>query len=239
MSDDKLGDITDCSATSLDPGDFMTCTATYQTVTADAGQLANTGSVTGTPTAGELGDPAATDQLTVTINAAPAAPAPALSIKKTAGEDYFSAAGDLIHYTYVIKNTGNVTLDGPFTVSDNKIQDPNSVACPATDSLDPGDSITCTATYTVTTDDVNAGSVTNQATAAAANGGDPVTSTEDTVTVPIEAVGGRTFTPPPTSTPAGQGSGDGGTPLFALLICFAFGSLALLTIQAQRRSVRR
>ena len=86
---------------------------------------------------------------------------------------------------------------------------------------------------------MTSGYVTNKATAQAANNGDPVTSAQVSLTVPIESVKGASFTPPPTSTSSGQGSDDNGTPLFALLICFAFGSLALLTVQAQRRSIQR
>jgi hypothetical protein len=45
-------------------------------------------------------------------------------------------------------------------------------------------------------------------------------------------------TPPPTST-GSNGSSNGSTPLFALLICFAFGALGLTAVEAQRRTVRR
>src|SRR5207302_853278 len=86
------------------------------------------------------------------------------------------AVGDTIAYSYVVKNTGNVTLAGPFTVSDNKA---TVVTCPATTSLAPNASITCTATYTITQADLDAGSVTNKATATNGN----VTSNEATATV--------------------------------------------------------
>jgi hypothetical protein len=48
----------------------------------------------------------------------------------------------------------------------------------------------------------------------------------------------KTVTPPPTST-GSSGSSNNSTPLFALLICLAFGGLALATVGAQRRSLRR
>jgi hypothetical protein len=40
---------------------------------------------------------------------------------------------------------------------------------------------------------------------------------------------------------SGQGSSPGGDsePLFALLICLAFGGIGLLAAQAQRRGIRR
>ena len=71
----------------------------------------------------------------------------------------YDAVGDVITYSYLVTNTGNVTLAGPVTVTDDK----------ATVSL-PGDPAalrawrrpsTCTATYTVTQADLDAGSVTN------------------------------------------------------------------------------
>jgi len=45
-------------------------------------------------------------------------------------------------------------------------------------------------------------------------------------------------TPPATST-LSRSSGDNGTPIFALLICLAFGSLAMLMVEKQRRTIRR
>jgi hypothetical protein len=58
---------------------------------------------------------------------------------------------------------------------------------------------------------------------------------------PIESIGGETGSPavtlPPTNTP--NDSGNGSTPLFALMICLVFGSLGLLAVQAQRKAVRR
>ena len=52
------------------------------------------------------------------------------------------------------------------------------------------------------------------------------------------ATAGRTSTPPPTST-GGSGSSNDSTPLFALLICLAFGGLGLAAVEAQRRTIRR
>jgi hypothetical protein len=52
------------------------------------------------------------------------------------------------------------------------------------------------------------------------------------------ATPGGTTTPPPTAT-AGSSSGGGSNPLFALLICVAFGGLGLAAAEEQRRLIRR
>lgn len=106
--------------------------------------------------------------------------APALSIYKEAVESIFYQAGDIIHFTYLVTNTGNVALLGPITVSDNKTTDES---CPPTASLAPAASITCTSTYTITQADVNAQSVNNIATAQAFYGNTPVDTPESSVTV--------------------------------------------------------
>ena len=85
----------------------------------------------------------------------------ALTLTKSASPATYNAAGQTINYSYVILNSGNVTLDGPFTVSDDKA----TVTCPATSSLAPGATVTCAASYTIQQSDLDAGSVTNHATA--------------------------------------------------------------------------
>ncbi len=96
---------------------------------------------------------------------------------------------------------------------------------------------------------------TTTATATSAPGVYPITcsgaasSTYDFVyvagslTVTGQLVGGVTAAPVASATPpvttVDNGSPIGGsTPLIALLICFAFGALGLLAVQAQRRSLR-
>jgi hypothetical protein len=69
------------------------------------------------------------------------------------------------------------------------------------------------------------------------------TGTPVITNTPYESVGGETGTPaattaPPTSTLGGL-VGSNGTPLMALLICVAFGSLGLMAVEVQRRRIRR
>ena len=132
----------------------MTCTATYQTVTARCGPAHQPRQCTGSrPPAAWT---PATDQLTVTVNAAPPAPAPALTLKKTSDKDTY-VVGDTITYTYTVTNTGNVTIND-MLVTDDKLGTPPPARPLASHS---GDSMTCTATYQTVTADV--GQLTNHA----------------------------------------------------------------------------
>src|SRR5262249_26395043 len=71
----------------------------------------------------------------------------ALSLVKSATPPAIDAAGQTIAYSYLVTNTGNVSLAGPVTVGDDKIAAPNTVNCPNVDTvgdhdnfLDPGES---------------------------------------------------------------------------------------------------
>jgi hypothetical protein len=88
----------------------------------------------------------------------------------------------------VVTNNGNTPLAGPVTIADNKV---TGIVCPNVNTLgnldnnlDLNESITCTGTYRVTQGDLNAGSVSNNATATV--GG--VTSTISSTTVPMGSV---------------------------------------------------
>jgi len=97
---------------------------------------------------------------------------PFLTLVKTADPTTFNWVGEVISYSYELTNTGDVTLVGPFTVTDDKA----TVVCPDTASLAPTESLTCTASYTILLTDVLAGEVTNSATGTGFFLSDPVTS---------------------------------------------------------------
>ena len=126
-------------------------------------------------------DPASSTGEDVTI-----ASTPGLTMVKTAVPGTYDTGGDVISYSYSVTNSGNVTLSGPFTVADDRATDE---ACPAAGSLAPGASIACTASYTITQADLDAGSVTNTATAGGSFAGNPVTSPADSETVTLTVVG--------------------------------------------------
>jgi uncharacterized repeat protein (TIGR01451 family) len=105
-----------------------------------------------------------------------------LTLDKTSVETTYLNAGDTIHYNYLVTNSGFAPLQGPVTVADNKA----TVTCPVVSTvgdldnfLDPGESITCTATYIITGTDVSNASVTNTATATVQG----VNSNPDSVTI--------------------------------------------------------
>jgi len=81
----------------------------------------------------------------------------------------FNTVGQVINYGYGVTNGGSTPLAGPVIITDNKTTVP---ACPNVNTvgnldnnLDPNENITCTSAYTITQADLNAGSVTNSATA--------------------------------------------------------------------------
>ncbi len=177
-------------AENLAPSASVTCTATY-TVTqedVDAGELTNAATATGTP---PQGPPPVSEESTVTIPSAD--PAPALTIDKSADVQTVQGAGDTITYSFLVTNTGNVTLND-VTVTEGAFSGTgalSAVTCPASAAaLAPGADVTCTATYVVTQADVDAGTITNAATATGTppNPQTPApVSPSDDVTVQAEA----------------------------------------------------
>ena len=166
VSDDRITNVV-CPALptgGLAPNTSISCTGTDVVTQSDL----DAGSVTNVATASDGTVTSPESRITVdgTQN-------PGLEMVKTATVVNFEAPGDITSYEYVVTNTGNVTITAPIVVSDNLIA---SVSCPAlpTGGLAPDASISCTADYVVTQSDLDAGSVTNLATA-----------TDGTITTPI------------------------------------------------------
>jgi hypothetical protein len=183
---------------------------------------------------------------TVTADSAESAPdtdtksipigqAPFLTIVKTiTGGAKFSRVGDVITYRYRVLNSGNVTIKGPIVVSDNR----TGVACPATASLDPGASITCTSTYTVTQADLKAGSVTNTATATGSFGEARVLSAVASVSA---SVAGPAPALPATNTldqPGDAGPASDGNGVLLLLLVVMTVVFLVAPVPGRRRSSR-
>jgi uncharacterized repeat protein (TIGR01451 family) len=181
-------------AASLAPGDQVTCTATYTVTQADvdAGSITNDATATGTPPSGP---PTTSPPSTVTV---PEPPAPAITVIKTASTATITTVGQQVTYSFLVTNTGNVTLTDA-TVTDTGFSGSGTlspITCPAAAaSLIPGDHVTCTATYRVTQADLDSGKLTNTATATGTPPGTtpPPVSPPSTVTVPSPAAGKLTL----------------------------------------------
>lgn len=155
----------DCSAlpTTLAPGESGTCTASYTTTQADLddGSVTNVASARADAPGGAVNAPDATATST-------ARQSPALSVVKSVDAAEYDTVGDVLSYTVDVTNTGNVGLTGVGLTDAAPGTGAFALDCsglPTT--LAPGDGGVCTATYRVTQADLDDGSVTNTATAAA------------------------------------------------------------------------
>ncbi len=159
LTDNVFGAIA-CPSTSLAPGDSETCTATAAAV---LGQQANVGTATGQgvdDTGTPIGPPVNT---TDTANYFGAGPDMTL-VKDVNGQREPTSPGPLIPvgdpvtFTYLVTNTGNVTLN-PVTVDDSIL---GAVSCPAA-PLAAGGTVTCSATApAIAGQQTNVGTATGQ-----------------------------------------------------------------------------
>lgn len=161
-----------CPTTILAVGAQMVCEATY-TLTpedVDRGGITNAAVATGTLPGG---DPVSSPASSVAV---PTPAAPAIAVSKTASPGTVIAAGQTVVYSFVVTNTGNVTLHDVVVddVDFSGTGELSAMICPGS-TLVAGQRMTCVASYTVTQDDVDAGVVTNSATATGTpRGGDPL-----------------------------------------------------------------
>ena len=170
VTDDRLGTIT-CPTTTLTPGAATTCTATGAAL---PGQYANVGTARAVDPSGfTVADTDPSHYRGVTA---------AIDIEKaTNGEDADTATGPLlligsrVTWTYVVRNTGAVTLTN-LLVTDDRL---GTITCPTT-TLTPSAATTCTATGTALPGQyANVGT----ATAVVADGGPAALATATAVSV--------------------------------------------------------
>ncbi len=174
-----------CPSTTLAAGDHQTCTAEYTVTAADLanGSVNDSATATGTPPSGP------------DVTSPPSAlsiPAATLTLAKSASPTIVSSAGSTITYTFVVTNTGGAPL-GDISINDRQLapaQDSSlsSISCPSP-TLAPGDEESCTATYTVSSDDIANGTITDTATATATPpSGTPITSDPSTAVVQVAGI---------------------------------------------------
>ncbi|ACZ20874.1 conserved repeat protein [Sanguibacter keddieii DSM 10542] len=167
------------------PGEEVTGTAGYVVTQqdVDAGAVVNTAEATGTSPAGvEVTDPAEASVLLPQ--------APAVDLVKTAAlaDGATGVAGETVTYSFTVTNTGDVTLRG-VRVTDRLpgLSEVVFGAWPGADGeLAPGASVDASATYVLTQEDVDRGSVTNVAVATGTPQVGPPVSDDDTATVPTD-----------------------------------------------------
>ena len=162
-----------------------TCTASYTVTPADvtAGSKTNVATATGTGPANTCATPPCTVSGSGTTTVSAPSSTPAISVVKRASPTTAGVIGQVIDYTIVGSNTGNVTLTN-VSISDTKIAALTCIpVAPAT--LLVGEAITCTGSYTLSAADASLGSVTNIATGTGTPpSGPPVTGT-GTATTPV------------------------------------------------------
>ncbi|PDQ36550.1 MAG: hypothetical protein B5766_00175, partial [Candidatus Lumbricidophila eiseniae] len=142
------------------PGGTLTCTGSYVVTQADAdrGRIVSAARASGqapTPAGGTA--PARTVSEGSSAGVVTIASAPGLSVAKSFNRTTVARVGDRVSYSFVVTNTGNVTM------SDIQVSDDLSlngggltVTCPtAGQPLAPGGTLTCTGSYVMTQGDID------------------------------------------------------------------------------------
>ncbi|WIB76984.1 DUF11 domain-containing protein [Curtobacterium sp. MCPF17_002] len=175
-----------CPAGPVAPGASVECTGTYTLTQADLdADETIISTVTGTATA--AGSPVLSAPA---VAAQPITQSPAVTVTVKPSTDA-ATVGQKITYTFTVSNTGNVTVTDP-TVGDIDFSgsgDLSNLSCPSVGSLAPGESVTCTATYTVTAADLQNGplTVTAAGTATDPSGASITADPSDEITVAVAA----------------------------------------------------
>lgn len=158
-------------------GATISCTATHAVINADvlSGSVVNV--VDGAFTSNATNYTRQSNAVTTSLNAS-------MSVVNTQTSNSVpTAAGDIITYSIVVTNTGSMTLSGVNLTNANATLGTCTPALPVA-SLAPNATITCTASRTVTSGDVTAGSVSNIAIASTTTG--PISQvTSNTVTTNV------------------------------------------------------
>ena len=208
---------------SLAPGASEEFDTSYTVTEADilAGSVVNTATAEGTSPDPDKPDvpvnPGEEEEPTETEK-------PSLFVEKTAqpDEDGVYNLGDEIHYVIKVTNNGNVTVND-ITVKDELTGDEWQL-----DSLTPGESEEYHATYTVTEEDILAGSITNVATAEGTDPDEDPVDQEGEETVPTDSADSHlTIHKATTSDPGDDGVYDLGDTITYEIIAANDGNVTL------------
>lgn len=183
--------------------DTTTFTGSYAVAAADmtAGGVTNNARASATA-------PSGTIQSDISTVFVPLAQSPAITLDKTAvhndGNRGFASVGDVVTYTFVVTNTGNVGLTN-VTLSDPSLS--GTVAGTPIASLPAGGTRTLTATRTLTQAHINAGQLVNTATISGSPPTGPPVSATDTATTRLVQAGSMTLAKS-AGTPSGTTAGS-------------------------------
>jgi len=175
--DAVIGDCNPMVPATLAPGEALVCQASHAASQADL----DAGSFTNTARAVAIGPDA---EIVEAVDSATAGAMqnPLLALVKSSSAERFIAAGDVIDYTIIATNEGNVSLAG-LTVVDVLL---DALECtpmvPA--QVAPGQQVECSGTHVATDDDVAAGGIVNIATA----NSDQTDPVDATATVELELI---------------------------------------------------
>ncbi|MCN9240555.1 hypothetical protein NGF19_07060 [Streptomyces sp. RY43-2] len=181
VTDPKIGAVS-CPVTTLAPGETVTCTAVYRVTAEDVanGSIQNMATATGTSDGTEVTSPPSSETV-------PVVQPPSLELEKAVQTPGPYSVGQTVTFTYTVRNRGGLTING-ITVNDDHVHNITCQATTLTPFETPGDTTTCTGTYTITAADGAAGSVTNTATATGtASNGTRVISPEAHQTLEVGA----------------------------------------------------
>uniref|UniRef100_UPI002616639E DUF7507 domain-containing protein n=1 Tax=uncultured Aquimarina sp. TaxID=575652 RepID=UPI002616639E len=178
-----IGSITPAVIPTLASGASVMVTAAHTITQADldAGVVINQADVTGDAPDGSQvtdlsDDPTTPDPDDATITTTNLTPLGDLGVTKVADQPEFIAVGDVITYTIVVTNTGNVTMNNIVVTDANATITSGSPIA----SLIPGNTATVTAEHVVTQADIVAGQVINSAIAEGTTPlGETITETSD------------------------------------------------------------
>ena len=181
------------ATTTLVPGQIATFTGVYTVTQADIdhGSIVDFATTEGTTPSGGTVD-ATSNTVTVTETQSPS-----LAVSKSANPTTVTAAGQSVNYTFIVANTGNLTLTdvgvtdvpiapaGGVTATCQSLSSPAGTCSGTTTTLVPGQIATFTGAYSVAQADIDHGSIADNAVAAGTTPSDtPVTADSNTVRSP-------------------------------------------------------
>jgi len=159
-----------CPTTTLAVDETVTCTATYTVTPADVarGFIENTAVATGEANGVPVASEPSSEHLDLVEP-------PSLDLEKLVDTPGPFVAGDTVRYSYLVTNTGGVTLHD-VRITDDHVRDITCEATTLAPAGSPGDSTTCEGTYVIAQADAFDGLVTNTAVASGVADGRTITS---------------------------------------------------------------